>query len=182
MVGLSGDTRRVTEAVWVPNWEVQCCGRPFATGETVHWPVSRAGSADWLEDRLSRVGRGNAAYLYSAHGVEGDEGLCALTAIVESIEAMHCDLHPEVHPRIGGTVLFPTAGTERLTPVDSDRMWELEPTDHTQVHFAGWLVQVTTLGLEPTRVDEPREEHRVNAWAARAVSWTRRRRGGKNRE
>jgi hypothetical protein len=170
-VSASGHTRRVAEVVWVSSWEMQCCGEPFSLGGAASWPVARTQSADWLEERFSRLSRARPSYQYSRHGVDEPDDLFTLTGAIRCIEALHYDLHAEDDPNLpGDTSLFPTVGTERLTTVESDHMWEMEPNDMTRQSFAGWIVEVDVADLERLEIEDARQEYRPKV-LDRAVVW-----------
>jgi hypothetical protein len=112
------------------------------------------------------------------HGVTGQEDDYTLTGAVRTIEALHYAVHLEVEVDVPtpGPVYVPTPGTERLTVVDSDLMWDLEPKDQTTETFAGWIVEIEIVGLEPIKFeDPPPQQYRPKALNA-AVVWYRNRR------
>jgi hypothetical protein len=146
-------------------------GSPSPSAALPAWPVARTQSADWLEERFSRLSRARPSYQYSRHGVDEPDDLFTLTGAIRCIEALHYDLHAEDDPNLpGDTSLFPTVGTERLTTVESDHMWEMEPNDMTRQSFAGWIVEVDVADLERLEIEDARQEYRPKV-LDRAVVW-----------
>jgi hypothetical protein len=150
-------------------------------GGTVSWPVARLRSVDELGDTPSELARAQATYTYSRHGCDEPNDLFTLTGQIRSIEALHYDLHAGDGPNVPGIVLLPTAGTERLTTVESDQMWELEPEDATRQAFAGWVVKVDVDTLRRVEIDEAGQEHRPKV-LDRALAWYRSLRASKHHE
>jgi hypothetical protein len=40
--------------VWVDAWQMQCCGPPFADGDTVEWTLSPDNDLEWLDSVVGR--------------------------------------------------------------------------------------------------------------------------------
>ena len=64
------------------DWQMQCCGIPFAVGEPICWPVLRCEG-----EPLVDVGVG-ADWYYEAHGSDGD-ALKSLSGTVTAIRAVY---------------------------------------------------------------------------------------------
>jgi hypothetical protein len=143
----------MSAVVWVESWEMQCCGEPFFVGGNASWPIARTNPSDWLNDHFDRLGRALPELEYSRHGVEDPSDQYTLAGLIRSIEALHYGVHVAPDQHHPGVTLIPTAGTQRLTAVQSDQMWELEPKDPMQESFAGWIVEIVDENLEPLEVE-----------------------------
>ncbi|MCD0484590.1 hypothetical protein LO771_19870 [Streptacidiphilus sp. ASG 303] len=122
----------MTLTIWVDDWQIQCCGQPFAPGETVSWNLLEVDPEDYADV----VGSENAPridFREEHHGEE--EGHASTRLEVVTVAEVHCRY--EVPTGSEGTVPFPVPGTTVLVPVAKADGWaEVQPG----VRFAGYLV------------------------------------------
>ena len=81
--------------LWYEEWEMACCGRWFALGSRVIWPVSRYAVHDgsFLPEGMEReIGR--VDYAYDAHG-DSWKGLYTLTGTVKRIRGVYFCFEPD---------------------------------------------------------------------------------------
>ena len=125
--------------VWMDDWQMQCCGEPFAVGSTVTWTVRTDIDRDWYTRVLGAELAGTITDAEDHHG--GDDELpepTELRGTVRTITAVWCDWHNE-----GGDTLVAVPGSARLVERTSADGWEGESTDTTS--FIGYLVDLDTI-------------------------------------
>ncbi len=129
--------------VWVQDWQMQCCGEPFAVGDEVAWTL-RGMDSEWLEEVLDAdVARGvNAAEEH--HGGVGEDAEVTVGTVV-SIEAVHCRYapRPDGHERM----FHPVPGSGAVSAVDSADGWTPDRGDLT---FVGYMVRLTGARTRPS--------------------------------
>lgn len=110
-----------TMRIWVDDWQMQCCGEPFAIGSSVRWST-RAPDSDHLATFL---GDGEAAHVDAAeehHSDDGDE-LEHVSGTVTAIAA----LFGRYAPLPGKpNVLFRSPGSGVLHAREQATSWEHE--------------------------------------------------------
>lgn len=103
--------------VWVDDWQVQCCGEPFAVGQRVTWtlgPVDRACPRAVLGEELAAT----LTHREDHHGGLPDD-TPATTATLRSIRAASCRYEvPAAGPR------RPVAGSATLQWRHAADGWE----------------------------------------------------------
>jgi len=121
--------------VWVDDWQMQCCGEPFAVGSPVSWTLEDP-DPDWL---AAIVGDDLAARVDAAeeHHRGGPEQGPRTDGTVLSIRTVHCRYEaadPE-HPQM----MSPVPGSGVVTGTDTADGWEAE---RDGLAFVGYLVQL----------------------------------------
>ncbi|WP_017239087.1 DUF6578 domain-containing protein [Streptomyces sp. SS] len=122
----------MTLTIWVDDWQMQCCGESFASGDVVSWGLMEVDPEDYADI----VGSERAAeidFCEEHHGREGEQVPARLEVL--TIAEVHCRY--EVPP--GGTtsVYHPVWGTAVLVPVKAADGWaEAQP----DVRFVDYLV------------------------------------------
>lgn len=122
--------------VWVDDWQMQCCGEPFAIGDEVSWTL-RDPDTEWLELVLGNDLAGSIDQAEEHHGGVGED-VTHTRGIVAAIHTVHC----RYAPISGGadTALYPVAGSGVVDAVRSADGWI---PDRGELKFAGYLVQLT---------------------------------------
>ena len=109
------------------DWQMQCCGIPFAVGEPICWPVLRCEG-----EPLVDVGVW-ADWYYEAHGSDGD-ALKSLSGTVTAIRAVYYTYElVEGNPRFWR----PVSGI--LVPVERAAGWEPARPDGSFGAYLVWL-------------------------------------------
>ncbi len=123
--------------VWVDAWQMQCCGEPFAVGDTVRWTLLEQPSADEVLDSGGRR-EAVATHVEEHHG-GAPEDAPQTGARVRRILAVTVE-HAEVPGAERTFASVPGSGrTQQRWRVDG---WERElPPDGTRV-FTGYLVDL----------------------------------------
>ncbi|WP_330452172.1 MULTISPECIES: DUF6578 domain-containing protein [unclassified Streptomyces] len=119
--------------IWVDDWQMQCCGDPFAPGDVVSWALMEVDPEDYVhlvgEERAEGID-----FCEEHHG--GEEGVPQVPLEVVSVVEVHCryGLLPGATDRIRG----PVPGTTELVPVEGAADgWAKAREGAT---FAGYLV------------------------------------------
>lgn len=123
----------VAMTVWVDDWQMQCCGTPFAVGDDVSWTVHEP-DRDFFAELF---GSQDAVGIDAAeeHHVPGPEAWTVMGGRVTGIDAVHCRY--AVHDSDGS--LRPVPGSARRTPVSSADGWNAAQGEH---RFVGYLVRL----------------------------------------
>ncbi|OKJ76459.1 DUF6578 domain-containing protein [Streptomyces sp. CB02460] len=123
----------MTLTIWVDDWQMQCCGEPFAAGDVVSWALMEADPEDYVD--LVGADRADAIdFCEEHHG--GEEG-CAPTSLeVLSVVEVHCRYG--VPPGARDRVNHPVPGTTVLVPVEGAADGWAKAREG--VTFAGYLV------------------------------------------
>lgn len=129
--------------VFVANWQMQCCGTPFAVGSDVSWFCIEP-DGDWLPDALGTELAATVTDVYEHHGAEAGRESWTLEGAVRSIDAVSCRYaRREPDPR---APLYPVRGTTASRPLSSADGWEGDHDEPDDVlSFLGYVVDV-----EPT--------------------------------
>ncbi len=117
------------------NWQMQCCGEPFAVGDEVSWTL-RDPDTEWLESVLGSESAGGVDKAEEHHGGIGDGGTSTV-GIVTSIHAVRCRYAPP--PGGAETVLGPVPGSGTLDAIRFADGWT---PDRGELEFAGYLVRL----------------------------------------
>ena len=123
--------------IWLPGWEMQCCGKPFSVGSTVTWSVG-PGYADWLEANVLGSEARRLTDFYDAHPSDPST-VHDVAGTVARIDAVMCRYaaSPGADPRHLAPVLG-SATIESRSEADGR-----QPEDHdVRVFFAGYVVTV----------------------------------------
>jgi hypothetical protein len=131
----TGQTLVMGITVWVDNWQMQCCGEPFALGSHVAWTLGPA-DPDWLDAVLGAHEQQTVDAAEEHHGGVAEDTL-ATTGMVTRIRAVHCRFAPR--PGSDSRTLYPVRASGVLTDVESADGWTADRGDE---RFAGYLVQL----------------------------------------
>lgn len=124
-------------------WQLTCCGTPFAIGDKVEWLVLDYGKVSGVTppDVASRIGK--VDYFYEAHSSDW-ESLCVLTGVVRSIRG--------IYYRYGAV-----PGQRALVP-QSGHITELQSSDVEDsiedMSFAEYLVELESPHIRPAQKEE----------------------------
>ena len=137
-LGEESETGRVEALIWVADWELQCCGKPFAVGDTVTWATTPAdGSSDWLAVLVGPDLAHEISYLNTRHGPHPSEGSASIRGEVVGIRAAFV-MHEADPP--DSKMLHPVPGSEHLHDVFRADGWE--PDIGTR-RFRGYVVRLS---------------------------------------
>ncbi|MEW2123504.1 DUF6578 domain-containing protein [Streptomyces sp. NPDC007259] len=131
----------MTLTIWVDDWQMQCCGEPFAPGDVVSWTLMEVDPEEYAdlvgEDRASEID-----FCEEHHGV-GEERAPTSVEVVSVVE-VHCRYG--VPPGATEQVNYPVPGTTVLVPVEKADGWaKAQPG----VSFAGYLVTARRVAGPP---------------------------------
>jgi isopentenyldiphosphate isomerase len=123
---------------WVDDWQMQCCGHPFAIGSAVSWTI-RDADHDWL---VAVLGPSAAATVDAAEEHHGGDTERTVDGMVMSIAAVHCRYEPAANgdPK----VLHAVAWTGTLTQLDAADGWT---PGHNDLKFVGYLVRLAVTAV-----------------------------------
>ncbi len=120
----------VAKLVWIDGDEMECCGTPFAVGQTVTWTTTKNVDRERLAIVLGAEAAAAITDREDHHDLD-DDADDVTTGTVESIVAVSCRLAPQ------GDVLYPVEGTAVVEPRAEADGWETERGD---ISFLGYLV------------------------------------------
>ena len=121
------------EVVWVADWEMQCCGDPFAVGATVAWRLSPLEDRRSLSDALGDGVAATVTAFYDHHA--GPPAPAEVKGVVRTIRAVFRDY------QLIDRSLLPTPGPAVVVPRDAANGWEAEARPQ---RFVGYLVELDT--------------------------------------
>ncbi|MFI1973667.1 DUF6578 domain-containing protein [Streptomyces wedmorensis] len=122
----------MTLTIWVDDWQMQCCGASFASGDVVSWGLMEVDPEDYADivgsERATEID-----FCEEHHGREGEQVPTRLEVL--TIAEVHCRY--EV-PRGSATNVYqPVSGTTVVVPLKAADGWaEAQP----DVRFVGYLV------------------------------------------
>jgi hypothetical protein len=129
----------VREVVWVDEWQMACCGEPFAVGASVEWSVRRDIDRRFLADAVGEE-LARTVTAWEEHHHEGSVRVESLHGAVSSMVAVSCRY--ALNSR--GTVREPLPGTaavvECLSTEALDEKGRL--TRDPERVFLGWIVEL----------------------------------------
>ena len=131
--------------VWIDDWQMQCCGDPFALGSTVTWstiPVTdTSGFAEFLDEETAT----GITDCEERHAHE-DQELEEIEGVVHSIDAVFCQR------RMEGGMNVPIPGSGFCEPRSSvTNGSEPEESQGVRRSFVGYIVRVETEGVGAER-------------------------------
>lgn len=119
--------------VWVDDWQLQCCGIPFAIGEEVTWTLHTS-DLDWLTDIFGPERAAGITHAEEHHG--RSENVAATRGRVVDIAAAACRY--TAIPDGAGTRLQHVSGSGVLEPVVRADGWDTAPEGSM---FIGYVVE-----------------------------------------
>ena len=125
--------------VFYESWQMECCGRPFAIGDSVSWLVFRETELN------SPVDVGRIDYCYEAHSSAWEE-LFVLTGRVEQIDILYQNYEPsEENPRY----LVPVGGM--TIPAEKAEGFE---QDRDGMKATGYVATLSGVTVRPAKKEE----------------------------
>ena len=125
--------------VFYESWQMECCGRPFAIGDSVSWLVLRETELN------SPVDVGRIDYCYEAHSSAWEE-LFVLTGRVEQIDVLYQRYEPsKENPRY----LVPVGGM--TIPAEKAEGFE---QDRDGMKATGYVVTLSGVTVRPAKKEE----------------------------
>jgi hypothetical protein len=118
--------------VWYSDWQLQCCGAPFAVGDVIEWGISHGGHDEVLEDIFNET---LAAQCFGSeeHHSDVDE---TIQGTVTAIAVVRAQLKQSANdPR----TYFAAAGTGTADPTRQADGREGDRGDH---RLFGYLVDI----------------------------------------
>lgn len=126
--------------VWVANWEMQCCGAPFAAGEEVEWGLLAGDDVrEWLAEPLGAVVAASITHCEAHHQADDDPQPSLRRGRVESIHAAYWRLAPR--PGENPQFMHPVADTGVLEQRERVDGWE--PERDGGPSFQGYIVELS---------------------------------------
>lgn len=123
--------------VWVDDWQMQCCGTPFAIGGEVAWTLHEDVDRQWLDSILGPDLAGTVTHAEEHHDRQ-PEGSPVVRARVRRIRAVSCRYAAGPTPK----TLVAIPGSAVVTDIAEADGWYQE-TDPQQ--FNGYLVDMDPL-------------------------------------
>lgn len=125
-----------TRTVWVDDWQMQCCGEPFAEGSDVEWTVVPVTDTSWYAEILVPDVAASITDREDHHSERRD--LVTVRGVVRSIDAVFCRY------RVRARVAVPIAGSGVLVSRRSVDGWEDDSTSEPPRTFVGYVVALDT--------------------------------------
>lgn len=120
--------------VWVDNWQMQCCGQPFAVDSLVEWTTVRVTDpADYAE--LLDAETAASITDHEEHHTDRPTDLQHIRGLVRQIDAVYGRY------RLDGQTALPVPGSGVLAPRTSVDGWEDDDSGDGP-RFVGYLVRV----------------------------------------
>ncbi|MFD5727085.1 MULTISPECIES: DUF6578 domain-containing protein [unclassified Streptomyces] len=123
----------MTLTIWVDDWQMQCCGDPFAPGDVVSWALMEVDAEDYA-DLVGEERAEGIDFREEHHG--GEDGVPPVPLEVVSVVEVHCRY--AALPGETGRVRGPVPGTTVLIPVEGAAGGWAKAQDG--VSFAGYLM------------------------------------------
>jgi hypothetical protein len=128
----------VIRRVWIDDWQMQCCGDPFAIDSTVSWSTFRVTDTAWFGEFLDAEVAASITDYEERHDLGNDRTLERTSGVVRAVDAVFCRY------RIVDRVATPIAATGVLEPRSSVDGWEDEDDMGAGRSFVGYLVTLDT--------------------------------------
>ena len=130
-------------AIYISDWQMQCCGTPFKIGDAVGWLVCKY-EDDWQDKALH-----GAEYYYEHHSADWNK-LYMATGIVDTIIARYCRYESLPNPNMKqGSIRYPVyQKSVGITEADG---WE---ADIDGLVFFSYLVELRDCTIRPAKEDE----------------------------
>jgi hypothetical protein len=123
-------------SVWVAAWQMQCCGSPFADGDSIEWTLSTQNDVASLASVVGNDQGRSVEFSWERHGPL-PEGSATTKGVVGRIQAVRCKFAPVA----GGDpkMLYPVEGSGQLEIVHSADGWD---RDADAFRFDGYIVSL----------------------------------------
>ena len=121
------------EVVWVADWEMQCCGDPFAVGGEVAWRLSPLQDRHALADALGEEVAATVTAFYDHHASTPVPP--EVDGVVRTIRAVFRDY------QLIGRTLVPISGSAVTVHQQAGNGWA---TESRPQRFVGYLVELDT--------------------------------------
>lgn len=121
--------------VWVSSWQMECCGDPFAVGDTVSLHLDAESDTEWYESALGSEMARRITHAEEHH--QEDEEYPEFTGHVLGIQRSWCAFGPTGADE---RVHYPIPGTARFENVD--RIDLSLRSSHPELNFNGWVVDL----------------------------------------
>ena len=120
-------------AIWIEDWQMQCCGTSFQIGDTVKWTILK-----W-EFEKPIVDVGEIDFLYENHA-ESNDNLFEIEGVVTQILAIHYvyELNTKTRAHI------PISGI--TVPVNEADGWNEDIND--EMEFAAYCVKLENVSIK----------------------------------
>ncbi|MFF7339054.1 DUF6578 domain-containing protein [Streptomyces sp. NPDC008163] len=132
----------MTFTIWVDDWQMQCCGEPFAPGGVVSWTLMEVDPEDYA-DLVGEERADGIDFREEHHGAE--EGRAPASLEVLSVVEVHCRYG--VPPGATDRVNYAVPGTTVLVPVEAAADGWAKAREG--VAFAGYLVTARAVADVP---------------------------------
>lgn len=120
--------------VWMDSWQMECCGDPFAVGDSVNWNLTPQVDDEWLTAALGAALADEISLSEEHHDERREVPPTRVT--VRGIRCAYCEYGP--HPDLKKT-LYPIPGTTELiqiTQVDGSE------SRLSKRQFIGYVIEV----------------------------------------
>ncbi|MBE1878053.1 DUF6578 domain-containing protein [Myceligenerans pegani] len=118
--------------VWYSEWQMACCGTPFAVNDKIEWGISHGGHDEVLEDIFDET---TAAQCFGSEEHHGDTDE-TIRGTVKAIAVVRAQYEPDPdNPRM----LFAARGTGAMDPAQHVDGTEGNRGDHQLV---GYLIDI----------------------------------------
>ncbi len=115
---------------------MQCCGTPFADGDTVDWTLVADVDGDWLREVAGPDTAATVTRRQEEHG-GAPEHTAVTRGVVTAIHAVRCKMAPR--PGDDPRARHPVPGSARITLVHSADGWDSEEDG---LSFVGYVVDL----------------------------------------
>jgi hypothetical protein len=116
---------------------MQCCGTPFADGDSVEWTISTENDVEWLT-RVLGAKVAQSIDLSEEHHESSPVEASPLKGVVEQVRSVRCRFAPV--PGGEPNRLVPVADSGELTVVHAADGWDAETHE---LRFNGYIVELT---------------------------------------
>lgn len=130
--------------ILISGWEMQCCGTPFAIGDSIKWLVSKW---SWGEGYIAPEGIKEISYFYNEHSSDWQD-LFSLTGKVATIKAVFESFVPNPENE---KFLMRASGETSIRKVTYADGWD---KDVDGKKFDCYIVDLENVSVAPARQSE----------------------------